>query len=236
MYSAGDKANRYGQYERAIELLTDALESNHLMDEALSSAYFSRAFAYRSLDEYQAALDDYQSALKAQPSLERDAVFLNARALAYIGLENLDSAMADIQKALTISPGSASLVNTRGVIWRHKGEYAKAEEDHRKALEISPRYWKAKADLAWLKATCPDESFRDGQEAVALAESATKVKPDHTTVDSLAAAYAEVGRYDDAVRAVEMIISVLDKNKREKLMEPLGNRLERYRGHAPWRE
>ena len=144
--------------------------------------------------------------------------------------------MADVDTALKLSPDSASLIDTRGVIFHRQGRYKKADQDFRRALEISPQMWQAKANLAWLLATCPEAEFRDGKEAVMLAESAVKVKPDYSTMDVLAAAYAESRRYEEAVKVMEMAIGVLIQLERKKLSEELQPHLAAYKQHTPWRQ
>ena len=57
-------------------------------------------------------------------------------------------------------------------------------------------------NLAWLLATCPDDNVRNGRRAVTLAEKAVELteRKNATYLDTLAAAYAEARRFDDAVR------------------------------------
>ena len=236
MYAAGNQANRHGNYEEAIKLLDEAIESGYLMGVELASAHFSRAFAHRSLGDYQMALADYNKAIEAQPSLAQDEYFYAARAEALIGLGELDQAMADVEAALKLSPDTASLIDIRGVIFHRKGSYKKADQDFRQALKINPNLWQAKADLAWMLATCPEAEFRDAKEAVALAESAAKVKPDYLTMDVLAAAYAESGRFEDAIKVLEIALEILNKFERVKLSEKLQPHLAAYRNNTPWRQ
>ena len=236
MYAAGDQANRQGKYEDAVVLLTDAVESEHLMGTELASAYFSRGFAFRSLDRFQEALDDYNLALEAQPSLAEDEFFYSARSLALLGLERYDEAMADADRALDLAPDSAFMISTRGMIRQKNGQYEAAIKDQRRALEISPGLWKAKASLAWVLATCPDEKLRDGTQAVELAERAAKVKPEPYTLDALGAAYAEAGRFDEAVRILELAIGMLEQQGRTGQTEPLKPHLTAYKNRTPWRD
>ena len=59
----------------------------------------------------------------------------------------------------------------------------------------------AQNDLAWLLATCPDNSVRNGQKAVELAQQAVQLSNGRSPeiLDTLAAAYAEAGRFHEAV-------------------------------------
>ena len=72
---------------------------------------------------------------------------------------------------------------------------------YQKALQIKPDS-RALNNLAWLLATCPDARLRDGVQAVKYAEQACELTHYGVTlVGTLAAAYAEAGRYDDAMAA-----------------------------------
>ena len=90
-------------------------------------------------------------------------------------------------------------------------------------------------ELAWLLATCPDETIRDGVEAVRLAESYLEEHGDYADViDTLAAAYAEVRRFEDAVVTQQKALSMLKKDDPD--FAELQAHLESYRNHKPWRE
>lgn len=78
------------------------------------------------------------------------------------------------------------------------------------AVRFDPGYAAAYNDLAWLLATCPEAKLRDGPKAVANATRACELSAwaDAAILDTLAAAHAECGRFDQAViwsqRAVEL--------------------------------
>ena len=85
----------------------------------------------------------------------------------------------------------------------------RAEEAHshlQKALESAPNDAEAQKNMAWILATCPDARFRNGAEAVKLAERANELTKGRNPVMAvtLAAAYAEVGRFSDAIKTAEV--------------------------------
>jgi Tfp pilus assembly protein PilF len=85
------------------------------------------------------------------------------------------------------------------------GRYAEASEQFRAALERTPGYGQAMNGLAWLLATCPDASLRDGKVAVALAEKIAEAT-DHQVAmveTTLAAAYAEAGDFGKATTVAQ---------------------------------
>lgn len=112
-----------------------------------------------------------------------------------------DRAIAAANRALRQQPESAAAYVARARAWRDKREFGKAVDDYRAAARIQPGFVAAHRELAWLLATCPDGQTRDGDEAVELAIEACELADyrDPRCHDTLAAAYAETGRFDEAI-------------------------------------
>ena len=108
----------------------------------------------------------------------------------------------------------------------------------RQAGNLEPNWpapWNA---LARILATHPDAGVRDGAAAVRLAQRAgglTKYR-DPTVLDTLAAAYAETGRFDEAVAAVQTGIEIASAAGAEAVAASLRQRLRLYRQKKPYRE
>jgi tetratricopeptide (TPR) repeat protein len=83
-----------------------------------------------------------------------------------------------------------------------------------RSLATQPEHWIAANNVAWLLATCPDEETRDGERAVALAELAVRItrRGNATYLDTLAAAYAESGRFDAAIEVEEEALRLAEQN------------------------
>jgi Flp pilus assembly protein TadD len=88
------------------------------------------------------------------------------------------------------------------------GDFGGAEEQFRKALSVDPNSVEALNNLAWMLATAPEAKFRNGAEAVKLAERAEQFpSPKGMCVPgTLAAAYAEAGRYLEAVSTAQKAV------------------------------
>jgi Zn-dependent protease len=96
----------------------------------------------------------------------------------------------------------ATALTNRGLTEGRRGEWQRAIEDYSEAIRLQPKLATAHNNLAWLLATCPDDSLRNGQQAVEHATFACNATGWSTPncLGTLAAAYAEVGDFDQAVR------------------------------------
>ena len=93
-------------------------------------------------------------------------------------------------------------------------------------------------DQAWRLATSPDRKVRDGITAVLLAQLACKATHFHeaTMVGTLAAAYAEAGRFDDAILTAQKACALASESGQQELLKRNQELLELYRAHQPYRE
>jgi tetratricopeptide (TPR) repeat protein len=93
-------------------------------------------------------------------------------------------------------------------------------------------------NLAWILATAPDERLRNDKEALRLADIACRANdfesPD--LLDTLAAANANAGRYDNAVQWVDKAIAIATTEKNSRLASALKTRREAYLAKRPYRD
>jgi len=96
--------------------------------------------------------------------------------------------------------------------------------------------------LAWLLATCPDANLRDGQQALSIATRVVQQNRSAANLDTLAAAYAETGRFSDAVHVQEQAIAQLkteeteDPHAAQETDAQFHDHLDSYRVNQPWRK
>jgi serine/threonine protein kinase/tetratricopeptide (TPR) repeat protein len=90
-------------------------------------------------------------------------------------------------------------------------------------------------NLAWFLATCDDAQFRDGRNAVTFAEQAVlkteRKEPGY--LNTLAAAYAEVGEFDKAVSTQNEAIALLRDEEKKR---DFATWLRLYESKIPYRE
>jgi Flp pilus assembly protein TadD len=112
-----------------------------------------------------------------------------------------EAGIRHLRRAAALSPGTAELHTQLARVLALRGDLSAALQELRIALQLAPDSVEAANDLAWILATHPDPRERNGAEAVALLEPllATPSADTPEVLDALAAAYAEAGRFDDAV-------------------------------------
>ena len=157
------------------------------------------------------------------------------RGEAAIDRKEWDKAIAAFTEAIRIDPKADGAHYNRGYAYAEKREYAKAIADFNEAIRLEPNDPMGHSALAWTLATGSDAALRDGKRAIELANRAIKLSKgkDANDFENLAAAYAECGRFDEAVkwqaRAIELGTGLLDPDEAEE-------RLELYESGKPFRE
>jgi protein O-mannosyl-transferase len=125
-----------------------------------------------------------------------------------------------------------------GLAFYQKGENKAAMDSWRQALAIKPDQLYVQNNLAWLLATTPDASLRDGAKAVALAEHAKQLSggKDPMILHTLAAAYAETGRYADAIATAQGGLQLAIEQKNDAMAATLQKEIRLYEAGMPMRD
>ncbi len=151
------------------------------------------------------------------------SIALNNRGNLYLDQKQYNRAIADFDKAIELNPRFAKPWNNRGMANQFKGLYQAAVEDYRAALEIDQELLNTANNLAWLRATCPVSSIRNGKEALELAlrvNGATNFR-DPENLATLAAAYAEIGKYSLAISYQRRAMELAEDDRRQQHKEQL---------------
>ncbi len=117
------------------------------------------------------------------------------------------------------------------------GNSGEALESYRAVLRIDRQNRQAGLQLAWYLSTLPDDSLRDAEEAVKRAERVAEKFGDHdpTSLDVLAAAYAEAGRFEEAVKIAEKAVEISSSQGKSELCDQIQDRLKLYSEKQPYR-
>jgi protein O-mannosyl-transferase len=105
-------------------------------------------------------------------------------------------------------------------------------------LKLEPGHVMGQNSLAWLLATCPEASLRDGGKAIELAKQAEQLAGDNhpEILDTLAAAYAEAGRYPEAVETARRALSLMATQSNQRVADAMQMRLKLYEANTPFHE
>jgi tetratricopeptide (TPR) repeat protein len=108
---------------------------------------------------------------------------------------------------------------------------------YQKAIELQPQFIPAQINLAWLLATWPEPSVRNGGKAVALAEQANQFSKnkDPLILRTLAAAYAEAGRFPEAVATAKQALALAVTQSNTGLTNVLQTEIGLYQTNSPCR-
>jgi Flp pilus assembly protein TadD len=150
----------------------------------------------------------------------------------------LDEALAEFRRALELDGESGDIRTAIAVSLESRGDLEGAVRHYREAIRLRPQDPRAYNNLAWILATHPDPAFRNGAEAVELAEKACDLtgESDVNLLDTLAAAYAEAGRFEEAIATLELAVSLAPSGGLAERIPELTNRLQAYREGRPHRE
>ena len=178
------------------------------------------------------AIKDYSQAIRLNP---KDAFAFNNRGIEYSNKDEFDRAIKDHNEAIRLKPDYAKAFHNRGQNYSNKGRYDLAIKDYNEAIRLQPDYAQALNNKAWTLATAPQDSIRNGAEAVALAKRAFSLSNSAANLDTLAAAHAEAGDFIEAIDAQQRVIRMLRDTGRTKLIRSFQSRLDLYRNGHPYR-
>jgi tetratricopeptide (TPR) repeat protein len=213
----------------AVEFFTRAIALNPRDPEL----YNRRSEVWKFEGKYDSAIADLTEAVRLTPN---QTAYHNNRAQAYFGKRDYERAIADFSEAIRLDPMCIRAYDGRGSAYFWRKEYTRAVKDLEEAVRINPEFASAANNLAWLRATCQDGKLRDGKQALRLATKCCELTnwKDGGLLDTLAAAYAELGQFDKAVEWQERSL----EGSRTERGDPDGRRarLRLYQRKQPFRD
>lgn len=150
----------------------------------------------------------------------------------------LEPALAVFDLGLMALPADADLRAQRAQVLDAMQRPREAAQEYREVLRLQPDAPLVQNNLARLLATAADPALRNGAEAVRLAERACELTGRRHAIflGTLAAAYAEAGRFPDAVRSAEQAIAVAGAAGEKQVAELNRQLVELYRAGKPYRQ
>jgi tetratricopeptide (TPR) repeat protein len=226
IHNRGVTFAQQGQSAAALRDFNRVLELN----PGLAIAARNRAELFAALGRMDEAVRDYASAIEQLPD---DAELYRARAYAWQRLGDFDRALDDLNESLSLAPDQAEAYTQRGNLAAEQGEYDRALSNFQQSLRFDADWCETHRSLAWLWATCPDPRYRDSEQALRAAEQAVQLahKGDSFALDTLAAAHANAGHFDEAARIEQQAISAAPPDA----LASFQDRLALYQQGQPYR-
>ena len=181
--------------------------------------------------EIDKAFDEWNTALGLDPA---NTNAWDSRGVGWVNLGMLKNAGADFDKAIQLDPENASAFSNRGMSRWLFGDHAGAIEDEKDATRLEPQRPDPWSNLALILATSSDSKLRDGPQAVEAARKACELTgwKKSRSLTILAAALAEIGKFEEAIDWQEKAIAITGDPKAKAEFE---TKLKLYREHKPWR-
>jgi tetratricopeptide (TPR) repeat protein len=220
----------------------DRLEEavNHLNIAIACSPNFARAhynlgIALGKQGKTEEAIAHYAEAVRLDPT-NPDMRFNLGQAL--LKQNKAAGAAAQFAEALRLKPDDAQTRYrlAQALARQHKSREAVAQ--YRETLRVLPDLINALDDLAWILATEPDPGIRDGAEAVRLAQKACELTQSQhpAMLTTLAAAYAEAGRFAEALQAAQKARDLALASDQKEAAEKAGELLKLCQSGQPFRQ
>jgi tetratricopeptide (TPR) repeat protein len=217
-------------YEKAIADYSELVKRKPEDVEALCS----RGLCYSQAGDEKKAFADFNDAVKLAP---KSAMARQLRGAAHADASRKTEALADFKEAITLDPNNAATYLYRAHLYLVENQPEDALADFEEVMRRAPDYSGASNDYAWTLATNPNDKIRDGRKAIKYAKDAC-YKSDYKhspTLDTLAAAYAEAGEWEDAVKWQEDAVRLAEVSH-PKDVKGMRERLALYKEKRPFRE
>jgi tetratricopeptide (TPR) repeat protein len=205
-------------------------ESALVLDPASVDAHYNLGVELGKQGRHGDAAAHYRAALEQDPDHIEAANNLGA---ALFAQGKATEAIGYFERILRVDPTDVQARGNWAMALTAEGQVGEAIRVLEDGIARSPEAPALANQLAWLRAATPEERWRDGKEAVRLAELACALTKQQNPnyLDTLAAAYAEVGRFDDAVRTLGRAIALAEARQLPQFQE----RLALYEAGRPYR-
>lgn len=226
--NAGIALVRAGETDAAERYLSKALE---LMPNN-AAAHFGIGQVWLQRRKPAQAITALENALAERPGVP---AYLTALGTARILSGEVDAAIACLRRSVQDDPYDPAAWSNLSEAYKRKRDWQAATDALRRGCEAVPGDADLRLRLAWLLSAAPVAEIRDGEAAMRLVNSvlAAAPNPSAAVLDALAAAYAESGRFGDAVRTAEQALWQCDAGSRQA--ERIRARLDLYRAGAAYR-
>jgi len=225
LFERGDNAGAQAHAQEALRIRPQFADAHFLMG----------VLAMRA-----GKAEEALACLKTAASLTPNGTWAahQAQAVAFTYLGRIDDAIASCRGAVRAAPDNPETLFLLGRLLLQRGDTTEALTQWREALRLKPDRLDLLNSLAWVLATSPDPMARNGADAVRYGERACELTGYRQAmlVGTLAAAYAEAGRFPEAVTTAEKARTLAQAAGDEKLAARNTELLELYRAGRAYHE
>jgi tetratricopeptide (TPR) repeat protein len=214
------------QFQTALAAMPDSA----LIHNNLGKAFLAKGQRHEAMIQFQMVLENNPGDLMAHYNLGT-ALYQNGQ---------VDEAIMHFRRVLEIQPDFARAHNKLGIVLLQKGLVDEAIEHYQRALDIRSDFADARDGLnnaAWLLATSPEASIRNGPKALALARQLDQLSGGNNPVvlDTLAAACAESGQFPEAVDTAQRALELARAQNNTSLADTLRQQIKLFQAGSPFR-
>jgi tetratricopeptide (TPR) repeat protein len=197
------------------------------------AAHYSFGSALRQKGRLDEAIVQYQEALRINPAY---ANALNNLGTALRQKGRVDEAITQFRLALKVMPDNEAIHFNLAKALFQKGKVDEAIIQFQWALQIEPTDMEVQNNLAWLLATAPQAPLRNGDRAVQLARQANELAGGGNPIilHTLAAAFAEAGRFSEAVETAQRALRLAGAKSNTVLAGQLQVEMKLYQAGRPF--
>ena len=157
---------------------------------------------------------------------------------AYLKLGKLNEAIACFDKLIKQKQDSPERYVNLAIVYAQQGNFDMAMQNFAKAEQLKLKDAEPLNNMAWLFATIGDLSVSDANKAIGYARRACELTAYNNAeyLDTLAAAYAAAGKFNNAIMTAEKALNIAKAAGQENTIREIQNRLELYKAGKPYRE
>jgi protein O-mannosyl-transferase len=179
------------------------------------------------------AIRHFQNALVIEPNYPAAH---NNLAVALLLEGRTEEAIAHLERSVAAEPGNVQVRNNLARALTGKQQWNRAVAHWRTSLQIDGNNLDAQIGLAWALATAPDNTVRNGPEALTIAQHLAATMNDPTSLRVLAAACAELGHFAEATKIAGQAVDLVTSQHDTELTAKLRSDLALYQSGQPLRD
>jgi spermidine synthase len=227
-FSAHIQASHWRNSETLWTHTLTCTANNAIAEENLGQAVYDQG-------RVNEALAHFQKAVQIDPNQPFVHSLLG---VAFLEIGRVDDSLSHLKTALEINPNDGDAHYNLGNTFLQMGRAEQAIAEYSRAVEIDSYDIEARNNLAWVLATCPDPLLRNAGKAIEIAERADSLTRRQNPVigATLAAAYAEAGRFGDAINTAQHALALALNEGQNARAEAIRAQIQSYQSGLAFRD